>query len=249
MSETTKKVEEKKVAKVTHPNIYAALAAFQAEAPEIKKTKRFGKEDEKMSFMYASLDDVLEVVRPVTAKHGLSFSWEKGDDDSKLVCVLYHETYSREMEEKTETVTRTFGDSQEVALTPIITEKNVLRSMPVEVARKGDMKTIGNNSTYARRYTICEVLGLAAEEDKDAAIEKESGKAAVAFAFGKAKDGIERAKDVPTLERVMKMVEDDVKKLDAGRAGSLGLKREQYDELRTIGEVKLKELLDEQEQK
>lgn len=246
-AKTNKKGGEEKV---THPNIYAALAAFQAEAPEIKKTKRFGKEDEKMSFMYASLDDVLEVVRPITSKHGLSFTWEKGSDDSKLVCVLYHETYSREMEEKTETVTRTFGDSEEVVMKPIFTEKNVLRSMPVEVARKGDMKTIGNNSTYARRYTICEVLGLAAEEDKDATdVAKQSSKNAQAFAFTKAKQGIEGAKTKEALEKAMKMVEDDVKKLEGGRAPSLGLQLEQYNELRNLGEVKYKELLDEEEQR
>lgn len=198
-----------------------------------------------MSFMYASLDDVLEKALPIAAKNGLSVVFE-GDADN-LVCALYHTSYEKKSIGEKST-TRVFEGTTETVTEPVFEETGVLRSLPIKVARAGNMQEIGNNSTYARRYMICEMLGLAPDEDKDAHIEKESGKNAAAFAFTKAKEGINRAKTVDDLGKAMKMIDDDVKKLEGGRAPALGLKMEQYEELRELGAVKHKELLDESEQ-
>ena len=43
-----------------------------------------------------------------------------------------------------------------------------LRSGAVQVGRSGDMKNIGGQITYARRYTLTMLLGIASEEDTDA---------------------------------------------------------------------------------
>ena len=43
-----------------------------------------------------------------------------------------------------------------------------LRSGAVQVGRTGDMKNIGGQITYARRYTLTMLLGIASEEDTDA---------------------------------------------------------------------------------
>lgn len=243
MSETNKKTAETK--KTGHTSIWGALSALQGEMPKFEKNKDFGKPGEAMHFKYAALDSILDKLLPLTSKHGLTVTWE--GEGENLQCAIYHTTYEKK-NVGTKKQTRSFDGQTEVDEEPIFEEQGVKRSLPIGVSRKGKMQDIGRDSTYARRYTLCEVLGIAAEEDKDAAIEKESGKNAAAFAFTKAKQGIEGAKTKEALEKAMKMVEDDVKKLEGGRAPSLGLKLEQYNELRNLGEVKYKELLDEEGQ-
>lgn len=57
----------------------AALAAFQAECPSIKKNKT-GKVTTKAGgmyeFTYADLDETVQTVRPYASKQGLSFTWD-----------------------------------------------------------------------------------------------------------------------------------------------------------------------------
>lgn len=240
MSEKTTKKEEKSTPK--HSNIFEALAAFQGEAPVIEKTKRFGKEGDNMSFMYASLDDVLEKALPITSKHGLSIFFEGEGGD--LVCALYHTTYSKEKVGDTTTI-REFDGSTETVTEPVFEEKNVKRTLPIKVMRSGDMKQIGNNSTYARRYMICEALGLAPDEDKDAALNQESSKNAKKFAFTKAKEGITKADTVEKLEKATKMLQDDLAKLNGGKAPALGLSRDEYEELLAMSEGKAADLMQE----
>ncbi len=239
MSETVKKPEAKKE---NHASIWEALCALQGAMPKFEKNKEFGKPGDSMYFKYAALDSILEGLLPVTSKNGLTVTWE--GEGENLQCAIYHTSYKKKnvASKRTET---TFDGQTQIVDEPVFEEEGVKRSLPIGVSRKGKMQDIGRDSTYARRYTLCEVLGIAAEEDKDAAIEKESGKNAVAFAFTKAKQGIEGAKTVDGLEKAMKMVEDDVKKLEAGKAPALGLKLEQYNELRTLGEIKYKDLMEE----
>lgn len=220
--------------KPKHSNIYAALAAFQAEAPEIKKTKQFGKEGDKMFFKYASLDDILEVALPITAKHGLSVTWD--GEGENLHCVLYHETYEVELKEvKTK---REFDGTVEETTDYKEVEKNVIRSLPIGVARKGDMKTIGNNSTYARRYTVCEVLGLAAEEDKDIGRVEALENAVMT----RNKQNIDNAKDIPAVEKLVEYYKKELALLKAKKKTAFGLTEPQYNELITHGEKKIESL-------
>ncbi len=220
--------------KIVHNNIFEALSAFQGEALEIKKTKHFGTSEDKMHFMYASLDDVLDVVRPFTSKHGLSFMWEGSEEG--IVCVLYHETYVKEQLIGTsKEVKKVEADSTEIVQEPVMIEKNVLRSMYVKVSREGDMKTIGNNSTYARRYTLCEVLGVASDEDKDVGrLEQLEG-----FAMKKAKEDITKATTVKKVETLMTFLEKDLSLVKKKRKTGLGLNEKQYNTLIKLGREKI----------
>ena len=59
------------------PNLAAALAAFQAEAPTVSKGKTAKvptKAGGSYSYTYANLADVVEAAYPLLSKHGLSFS-------------------------------------------------------------------------------------------------------------------------------------------------------------------------------
>lgn len=64
-------------------NAYAAaMAALQAELPQIDKNGRimqgFGT-DAKVRSTYARIEDIDEQIRPYLAKHGFSFSWNTAD--------------------------------------------------------------------------------------------------------------------------------------------------------------------------
>lgn len=235
MSETTKKPTEAKV--ITHTSIWAALAAFQSEMPKIEKNKDFGKPGEAMHFKYAALDAILEAILPLTSKNGLTVTWE--GEGEQMQCAIYHTTYKKETM-GTRKTSRTFEGQTEIIEEPILEETGVKRSLPIGVARKGKMQDIGKDSTYSRRYTLCEVLGIAAEEDKDAEVVKsETTKNAQSFAFNKAKAGIDTATSMEQLEKAMKMVEDDVKKIENNKAPSLGLTMDQYNQLRALAEKRI----------
>ena len=234
-----KKVIEK------HTNIFAALAAFQSENPEIKKTKEFGKEGDAKHWWYAPLDEVLQTVRPLTSKHGLAFTWEQGDKEGEMVCALYHETYKRESKgERTVSHVKTVADvSEETSTTdPLFEEHNVMRSMPVSVARKGDMKAIGSDSTYARRYTLAEVLGIAPDEDKDADATEKRRDSAEKTLFAMSKKGIESAKTEAELAKQAEFLSADLDLIAAKKTPKLGLDKDQIAELQALIAKRVSEL-------
>ena len=231
--------------KTKHQNIFAALSAFQGENPEIKRTKEFGKEGEKMHWWYAPLDEQLKVVRPMLAKQGLSVTWEGKEKD--LVCALYHETYKKIVSEKMQEKVITKGVEQGggitydyLKLTPPVSEENVIRSMPIMVRRSGDMKDIGSDSTYARRYTLAEVLGIAPDEDLDIGFDEERGKKLESFAYSKAMEGVRKTKSVDELLAKADFFHKDLKAIEDKKVPSLGLKKEQYEDLlKIVGERKV----------
>lgn len=224
-----KEVEKVVFDKIKHENIFSALAAFQGENPEIKRTKEFGKEGDSMHWFYAPLDELLITVRPLTAKHGLSFTWEPTKDGTGLVAVLYHESYSRE-ESKLKEIYTVDSKIAEVEYSPF--EQNVLRSMPISVARTGDMKKIGSDSTYARRYTLAELLGIAPDEDKDAQQFTEARREQAENAmYNRVKKGIEDAKKPAELEASGKVLAQNLADIKEGKVPQLGLSEEQLVEL------------------
>jgi hypothetical protein len=126
---------------------HAAVALFQRDCPEIKKTKR-GQHG-----MYAPLGKTLTAVRPHLAKHGLSVTWITRRYDNEpfpyKVCRLAHE----------------LGHVEE-AECPIIIDEDAGKT------REGNdtlnaMQKYGIADSYAERYSFEAVAGLAAEDDTD----------------------------------------------------------------------------------
>ena len=238
--------------KIEHKNIYQARSAFQGEMKPMPKnaTVEFeANNGSKVKYNYTPLGDEVEIISPILAKHGLSFGHEIVKDGGKdfVVCILTHESYEEVQVQKT--ITKQFEGIIETTIETDWHIKNQIKSGPVQIPTGGQMKDLGGAITYAKRYSLNMVLGLASEDDKDAELLGESQKNAVKFAYGKAKDGIENAKTSKDLEKMLKTLQSDLKDLGNGKAPALGLTKEQYDELIAKGEKKMAEIKITEEQK
>lgn len=122
-----------------------AFAAFQAEAPELKKTRDVSFDKGKTTaYKYAPLDEITEKVRPILAKHGLSYKWQQaqGAGTIAVTCVLKH--------------TQGHYDT------------NTLEGPPDSSGSKNATQAVCSGTSYLRRYTLLGVLGMAtSDEDID----------------------------------------------------------------------------------
>lgn len=124
-----------------HPNLAAALAAFQLALPKIGKgnTAKVTSDKGNYSYKYADLSDVSAAVLPALAAHGLSFSSKPTlTEDGRFVLayVLRHEV-----------------DGEDAGTYPL--------------PATGTPQSIGSAISYARRYVLSAVTGVAPDEDDD----------------------------------------------------------------------------------
>jgi hypothetical protein len=123
----------------------AAMAAAAGELPPILKSKTvdFTSAKGRTRYRHEGLDDVVEAVRPVLAKHGLNFRFRVVEDNDRLIvtCRVMHEA----------------GHGEECSL-----------SAPRdESGQKNYIQSKGSTITYLQRYTLKAALGLAASADDD----------------------------------------------------------------------------------
>jgi hypothetical protein len=129
---------------------YEAMAKFQQRCPAITKdssariqTRSGGS----YSYSYASLDTILSIVQPLLGELGLSVSWRQKHEPTAVQasCVVAHR----------------LGHQEESGYI----------SMPygIDDGRMNPAQRVGSALTYARRYTLVAILGLAPEDDDDAA--------------------------------------------------------------------------------
>lgn len=122
----------------------AALAAVQAELPEVGKNRTADVKNKEGKFLYAyayaDLADVSAAVMPVIGKHGLAFAAFPGHQEDGKFGLRYYLLHSA-------------GGSIDGFF---------------EIDDKGGMQLVGGRITYARRYTLCAVTGITADEDVDA---------------------------------------------------------------------------------
>lgn len=233
--------------KMNHPNIYAALSAFQGELKPMEKNGHVNYQKKtsegEVDFRYTTLDKIMETIYPLLAKHGLTVRHEvTGEDKGRgIEAILVHETYK--IVEVKKNTSRTFDGTKEEEESIDTREENIIRSGVIKISLEAsDMKDVGTAITYARRYTLTMVLGIASEDDKDAPIREESSKNAQKFTFTKAKQSINDAKSEEELTKQMKLVDSDMQKIKDGKAPTLGLVMEDYMELQELAEVRLKEI-------
>jgi hypothetical protein len=117
-----------------------AFAAFQAEVTNPKMTAS----NPHLKSKYAPLAEVLNTVRPMLAKHGLSLHQDLSSDADKVTVIttLYHES----------------GE--------------FLESSPFSVSilkggKMAEAQVMGSAASYAKRYQLQAVVGVAADEDDD----------------------------------------------------------------------------------
>lgn len=117
--------------------IAGALTSFNSEVTQIKK-------DAKNPFFksnYATLDHIVEEVRPILNKFGLNILQIPGGDTEGNVImktILLHESGE-------------FIESDELTMKPV----------------KNDPQAVGSCITYARRYSLGSILSLSTGEDDD----------------------------------------------------------------------------------
>jgi hypothetical protein len=118
-----------------------ALAAFKAEAPKIRKTKsvRFGN----TAYEHAELSDIVAILNPALAEHGLSFTWDTKNEAGRVTvsCVLSHVDGHR--------------------------ERTTLSGPEDQSGGKNAIQAVGSSTTYLQRYTLLSALGLASGDDDD----------------------------------------------------------------------------------
>ena len=121
----------------------AALAKVQAELPEIKKTRTAKVEKDGRllyTYDYADLADVSLAILPILGRHGLAFTAFPGHR----------------------------GDGKFGLRYQLLHEEGAVLEGFYEIADQGGMQVTGGRITYARRYCLCAVTGVAAEDDVDA---------------------------------------------------------------------------------
>jgi hypothetical protein len=129
----------------SNDNIYAAFVKAQAAFPPIPRNKKVTVRSAKgnYEYYYADLADIMAAVNPHLHANGLAVSWrgfDAPDGVVKLEAVLKH-----------------------VSMTEF-------SSGPVTMAAGQGPQGVGSSTSYAKRYSVCMLLGLATDEDDDAAI-------------------------------------------------------------------------------
>lgn len=124
-----------------HKNLAEALAAVQAELPKVGKGNRADVKSDKgsYSYRYADLADINQAILPLLGKHGLSFTAMPTLDESGRFVLAYRLQHAN-------------GDALQ-GVYPL--------------PSSGRPQEVGSAITYARRYCLCAVTGIAADEDDD----------------------------------------------------------------------------------
>lgn len=241
-----------KTQEIAHKNIFAALSAFQGELTPIEQSGKVSfktKGGELVDYTYAPLSEIMRVIYPLLARHGLSVRHELGENN--VEAILTHET-SEQKEVKKETHYQLSENAIKDRDLFGFIATNELRSgkLPVDM-KKAEMKDVGAQITYARRYTLALVLGLSTDEDKDTQLLDEARKNTENFAFSQAKKALENVKPEEMAEKVvwlegeLKLAQDIVDG-NGTKAPALGLKPEQYLSLIALAKAKLgKEIITE----
>ena len=126
-----------------------AMSAFQAECPEIKKTKTVKTKEGINAYSYAPIESIVRQVKGLLGKNGLSYSIqtktlkdEKGGTLVKSICTAKHilgHSESSDMEVPLGYKTNVMSDSQVVAAA----------------------------STFAKRYAFCNIFGIMTGDEDD----------------------------------------------------------------------------------
>lgn len=120
-----------------------AVAAFQARCPTIHKS-RAAAFNGKQAYTYASLDDIMVVIRPILQECGLSVAFTTTLTEGMITaeCILRHGIHSE--------------------------RHGVTLPMPGDM-RVNDTQKAGAALSYAKRYALCAALNLVVtDEDDDA---------------------------------------------------------------------------------
>lgn len=123
-----------------------AMSNFQGQCPVIKKIKSvLNKDGTTLRYKYAPIDAVIEQIRKPLSENGLSYTWNvvRSQNHMQVTCTLFHK----------------LGHSMVSTFEIPIIESQFMTSP----------QSYATAQTYAKRYTLLNVLGIGtADEDTDA---------------------------------------------------------------------------------
>lgn len=132
-----------------------ALAKFQAKCPVIKKTKKvLNKDGITLRYMYAPMDSVIEQIKKPLSANGFSYTWDssRAEKHIKVVCKLTHIE----------------GHSEQSTFDIPIVESQYMTSP----------QSYATAQSYAKRYTLLNVLGIGTADDDTDATDSDNNKSA-----------------------------------------------------------------------
>jgi hypothetical protein len=149
-----------------------AMAAFQAECPVIKKTKRVNFNE--VHYSYAPLDIIVAQIRVPLERHGFSYmiKTEQTVDSVTAICIAKHSDGHKESSKLT---------------------------VPIETkAKMNAAQKTASALTYAKRYALCDVFGILTGDDDDDARGSDPAHAAGEHPASKHKRSSKPRDDRPT---------------------------------------------------
>lgn len=119
-------------------NFFEALAKFQSEVPELRKSKSVSFKEVK--YNYAPLADITRQIKDTCRDCGLSYRWEIADtkEELKVTCLVTH----------------TDGH----------TERTTMTASPDDSGSKNKIQARGSAIEYLKRYTLIGALGLSTSD-------------------------------------------------------------------------------------
>lgn len=126
-------------------SLLEALLAVQAEAPTLRKDAT----NPHFRSKYTPLDTLVETIGPILNKHGLVWVTMPTLTEQGEPALMYR-------------------------LIHAATDQNITGTMPL-LLTKSDPQGMGSAITYARRYSLCAVLNLVADDDDDGNAASPSG--------------------------------------------------------------------------
>lgn len=117
---------------------FEALAKFQSEVPELRKSKSVSFKEVK--YNYAPLADITRQIKDTCKDCGLSYRWEIADtkEELKVTCLVTH----------------TYGH----------TERTTMTASPDDSGSKNKIQARGSAIEYLKRYTLIGALGLSTSD-------------------------------------------------------------------------------------
>jgi len=124
------------------PKLNAALAKVQAKLPKLERDRTVRvtqKNGGSYEYSYATLPNLTEAVLPLLAAHGLAFTAMPTTTGDGRLCLRYS----------------------------LLHESGEERTGEFPIDSAGGIQMIGGRITYARRYCLAAVVGIAADEDDE----------------------------------------------------------------------------------
>lgn len=128
----------------------AALAKVQAELPKVERDRTVEVQQKNggtYSYSYVTLANLSDAILPLLARHGLAFTALPGAGSDGKMCLRYH----------------------------LLHDSGEALSGEFPISGEGGIQMIGGRITYARRYCLAALVGVAADEDDESRLSDGGG--------------------------------------------------------------------------